>query len=201
MQTWECGNTLLDYKKVLEDETFANIRLQKCENLKIVKAWQKENQEIKNNLELKNILKQILMDLSLILEEKLCKELILAEKSTFNLRQMIDNGKILIISFNKLSQKTTDFITKSLIATLFINGMARNDNLSYNTDGTLSQVYPQNRQYFFIHIKNSEKYILDFYGESLEEVRNYRVGFNLQSFDINNEKVLLNCGNKLVAIS
>ncbi len=198
MYTWEEGNTLLDFKKILEDETVANFRLQKCTNLETRKNWNKTNEEIRNNPELQKFLQQILTGLGFILQEKIVQELLLSPQSTFDLRQIMDNNKILIISLTKASQKTAYFITKMLISNIFIQGMSRNDALSYNFDGSTTQINPQKRQPFFVHIKNAENYLLDLYAAALEDIRMYRIGFNLQSSQIIQPKILQNCANKLI---
>lgn len=198
MYSWQEGNTLLDFKKILEDQTIANFRLSKCTDLETRKNWNKANEEIRNNPELQSFLQQILVDLDLILQEKIAQELLLSPQSTFDLRQIMDNNKILIISLTKTSQKTAEFITKMLICNIFIQGMVRSDALSYNFDGSTTQINPQKRQPFFVHIKNAENYLLDLYAEALEEIRMYRVGFCLQSSQIIQSKILHNCINKLI---
>jgi len=200
MYTWQEGNTLLDFKKILEDQTIANFRLSKCTDLETRKNWNKANEEIRNNPELQSFLQQILVDLDLILQEKIAQELLLSPQSTFDLRQIMDNNKILIISLTKTSQKTAEFITKMLIYDISIQGMARGDALSYNFDGSTTQINPQKRQPFFVHIKNknAENYPSDMYAEALEEIRMYRVGFCLQSSQIIESKILHNCINKLI---
>lgn len=101
MEDPESGSTLMEIPKVLADEEFRAMKLRKCQNPTVIDFWTKEAEKAGGEAALANMVPYITSKLTAFLSNDMMRPIISQQKSTINFREVMDDGKILLINLSK----------------------------------------------------------------------------------------------------
>jgi hypothetical protein len=97
----ETGSTLMEIPKVLADENFRRLKLKNCRNKTVVDFWIKEAEKAGGEAALANIVPYITSKLTSFISNDMMRPIIGQQNSAFNLRDVMDKQKILLIDLPK----------------------------------------------------------------------------------------------------
>ncbi|MEK7211592.1 MAG: ATP-binding protein, partial [Patescibacteria group bacterium] len=101
MEDPESGSTLMEISKVLSQEDFRKYKLSKCKNPIVRDFWTKEAEKAGGEAALANVVPYITSKLTQFVANDFMRPIIGQQKSAFNFREIMDQGKILILSLSK----------------------------------------------------------------------------------------------------
>ncbi|MBN2854539.1 type IV secretion system DNA-binding domain-containing protein, partial [Patescibacteria group bacterium] len=101
MDDIETGATLMEIPKVLADEDFRKLKISKCKNQTVVDFWTKEAEKAGGEAALANMVPYITSKLTPFISNDMMRPIIGQQKSAFNMRDLMDKQKILLIDLPK----------------------------------------------------------------------------------------------------
>lgn len=97
----ESGSTLLEISKVLSDPEFRKMKLAHCTNPIVIDFWTKEAEKAGGEASLANMVPYITSKLTTFISNDMMRPIISQQKSTLNFREIMDDGKILLVNLSK----------------------------------------------------------------------------------------------------
>lgn len=163
----ESGSTLLDVPRVLADENFRNFKLSKCKTQTVRDFWQKEAQKAGGEASLANMVPYITSKLTPFVANDFLRPVIAQQKSAFNFRQVMDEGKLLFCGLNKgkLGDISAYLIGMIVIGKILMAALSRGD------------MDPSKRKDFYLYVDEFQNFLTDSITAILSEARKY--GLNL----------------------
>lgn len=162
------GSTLLDLQQILSDKDFRNLVLQKIQSVQIKDFWQKEFEKYSAHLKSEAV-SPIQNKVGQFLTAPILRNIFAQEKSALNFRQVIDEGKIVIVNLSK-GKIGEDMCTLvgSLFTTSFeLAALSRSD------------IPEDQRKPFYLYIDEVQSFITGSFANMLSESRKYRLGLIL----------------------
>jgi hypothetical protein len=101
MEDPESGSTLIEVPKVLADANFRKYKLSKCKNIVVKNFWELEAEKAGGEAALANMVPYITSKMNVFIANDLVRPIIAQQQSSFNFREIMDQGKILIINLSK----------------------------------------------------------------------------------------------------
>lgn len=163
----ESGSTLLDVPKVLADEDFRLYKLSKCKTQTVRDFWTKEAQKAGGEASLANMVPYITSKLTPFIANDFMRPVISQQKSAFNFRQAMDEGKLIFCALNKgkLGDISAYLIGMIVIGKILMAALSRTD------------MDPAKRKDFYLYIDEFQNFLTDSITAILSEARKY--GLNL----------------------
>lgn len=159
----ESGSTLMEISKVLADEDFRKMKLSKCKNPIVVDFWTNEAEKAGGEAALANMVPYITSKLTTFISNDMMRPIIAQQNSTINMREIMDNKKILLIKLSKgkigeINARLLGMVIvgKLLMAALSRTDMAENDRVDFHlyldefqnvTTNSISQILSEARKY------------------------------------------------------
>jgi len=101
MEDPESGNTLIEISKVLADSSFRKYKLSRCKNVVVKNFWELEAEKAGGEAALANMVPYITSKMNVFIANDLVRPIISQQHSSFNFREVMDQGKILIVNLSK----------------------------------------------------------------------------------------------------
>jgi len=163
----ESGCTLLDAPKVLSDENFRKYKISKCKTPTVRDFWTKEAQKAGGEASLANMVPYITSKLTPFIANDFMRPVISQQKSAFNFRQAMDEGKLIFCSLNKgkLGDISAYLIGMIVVGKILMAALSRGD------------MDPSKRKDFYLYIDEFQNFLTDSINAILSEARKY--GLNL----------------------
>ncbi len=163
----ESGSTLMEIPKVLSDEEFRAHKLSKCKTQVVKDFWIKEAQKAGGEASLANMVPYITSKLTPFIANDIMRPIIGQQKSAFNVRQVMDEGKILLLNLSKgkLGDLNAYLIGMVLVGKILMAALSRTD------------MDPKERKDFYLYIDEFQNFLTDSISAILSEARKY--GLNL----------------------
>lgn len=163
----ESGSTLLDVPRVLADEQYRNFKISKCKTPTVRDFWTKEAQKAGGEASLANMVPYITSKLTPFVANDFLRPVIAQQKSAFNFRQVMDEGKLLFCGLNKgkLGDISAYLIGMIVIGKILMAALSRGD------------MDPAKRKDFYLYIDEFQNFLTDSITAILSEARKY--GLNL----------------------
>ena len=119
--------TLLDLPRVFSDRIFRNQLLERCPDPVVVHFWQKEAEKASGEFSLGNVATWVLSKLNPFIANDYIKPIIAQESSSFSIKDVMENRKILIINLSKglIGETNAFFMGMLLTGKIFMNAMSR----------------------------------------------------------------------------
>ena len=119
--------TLLDVPRVFSDKTFRNQLLERCTDPVVAHFWQKEAGQASGEFSLGNVATWVLSKLNPFIANDYIKPIIAQESSTFSIKEIMENRKILIINLSKglIGETNAFFMGMLLTGKIFMNATSR----------------------------------------------------------------------------
>ncbi len=165
----ESGNTLLELTRVLADEDFRNMKLSHCRN-PIVKQFWVSAEQTTGEQSLANFVPYLSSKFDPLISNEILRPVVTQEHSAFNLREIMDNKKVLLVN---LSKGRMGELNANLIG-LIIVGKIQMAALSRADAPDLSSLPP-----FYLYIDEFQNVTTPAIASILSEARKYKLSLNV----------------------
>ncbi len=159
----ESGSTLMEIPKVLADEEFRRFKLGRCKNQTVVDFWRKEAEKAGGEAALANIVPYITSKLTSFISNDMMRPIIGQQKSAFNLREVMDKQKILLIDLPKglVGEMNAYLLGMILVGKILMAALSRTDMPS------------ETRKDFYLYIDEFQNFTTNSICQILSEARKY----------------------------
>ena len=163
----ESGATLMEVPKVLADAQFRNMKLDRCKDPTVVAFWKEEAEKAGGDAALANVVPYVTSKLTQFISNDTMRPIIGQQKSAFNLRDVMDNQKILLIDLSKgqIGEMNAFLLGMILIGKILMSALSRSD------------ISEEKRKDFYLYIDEFQNFTTDSISSILSEARKY--GLNL----------------------
>jgi len=157
------GSTLMEIPKVLADEEFRRLKLSRCKNQTVVDFWRKEAEKAGGEAALANIVPYITSKLTSFISNDMMRPIIGQQKSAFNLRDVMDKQKILLIELPKgvVGEMNAYLLGMILVGKILMAALSRTDMPS------------ESRKDFYLYIDEFQNFTTNSICQILSEARKY----------------------------
>ncbi|MFT7558083.1 MAG: hypothetical protein ACI83D_000766 [Planctomycetota bacterium] len=162
------GSTLLEVTRVLGDSEFRKMKLGHCTNPIIRQFW--ENAEkTTGDQSLANFVPYISSKFDPLISNDIMRPVVIQEKSAFNVREIMDNKKILLVNLAKgrLGEINANLIGLIIVGKIQMAALSRVD--SYGKD------FPP----FYLYIDEFQNVTTPSIASILSEARKYKLSLNM----------------------
>ncbi|MDA3815402.1 MAG: DUF87 domain-containing protein [Patescibacteria group bacterium] len=97
----ELGSTLMEIPRIFRDVEFRKEKLRRCKDFTVVEFWEKEAEKAGGDAALENIAPYINSKLATFISNDMMRPIISQQKSTIDFRELMDEGKILLVNLSK----------------------------------------------------------------------------------------------------
>jgi hypothetical protein len=159
----ESGSTLMEIPKVLSDEEFRKLKLSRCKNQPVVDFWRKEAEKAGGEAALANIVPYITSKLTSFISNDMMRPIIGQQQSAFNMREVMDKQKILLIDLPKgvVGEMNTYLLGMILVGKILIAALSRTD------------IPSSERKDFYLYIDEFQNFTTNSICQILSEARKY----------------------------
>lgn len=169
MENPESGNTLIEIPKVLADASFRKYKLSRCKNIVVKNFWELEAEKAGGEAALANMVPYITSKMNIFIANDLVRPIIAQQQSSFNFREIMDQGKILIINLSKgrLGDINSYLLGMIIVGKILITSFSRAD------------IPEEKRRDFYLYIDEFHNVTTRTITTALAEARKYRLNLIL----------------------
>ncbi len=162
------GSTLLGIMRMLVDKVYRQKVVEKITDPVVRSFWVDEFSKYRGNFEVEAIA-PIQNKVGQFLTNPLIRNIVGQTKSSIDIRQIMDEGKIFIMNLSKgkIGEDTSALIGAMLITKIQLAAMSRVD------------IKEENRQDFYLHIDEFQNFSTESFANILSEARKYRLNLIL----------------------
>jgi hypothetical protein len=163
----ESGCTLMEVPRVLSDPEFRKYKTEHCADQTVVDFWRKQAEKAGGEAALANIVPYITSKLTQFVSNDIMRPIIGQQKSSFNLRDIMDKQKILLVDLSKgkIGDMNAHLLGLILVGKILMASLSRAD------------LPDTSRKDFYLYIDEFQNFITDSVNTILSEARKY--GLNL----------------------
>ncbi len=165
----DSGSTLLDVSRVMSNKEFRDLKLSKCKNPIVVQFWREIAEKAGGEGSLANIVPYITSKFDVFLSNDIMRPIIAQEKSAFNMREIMDEKKILLINLSKgrLGDKNSHLLGLILVGKILMAALSRVDSVGKKLPD------------FFLYLDEFQNITTDSIATILSEARKYRLSLTV----------------------
>ena len=169
MEDPESGSTLIEIPRVLSDKNFRKYKLSHCKNIIVKNFWELEAEKAGGEAALANMVPYITSKMNIFIANDLVRPIIAQQTSSFNFREVMDQGKILIINLSKgkLGDINSYLLGMIIVGKILIAAFSRADTIE------------EKRKDFYLYIDEFHNVTTKTITAALAEVRKYRLNLIL----------------------
>jgi hypothetical protein len=159
------GSTLMEISKVLSDEDFRRMKLARCKNQIVIDFWTKEAEKAGGEAALANMVPYITSKLTTFISNDMMRPIIAQQRSTINMREIMDNKKILLINLSKgkIGEINARLLGMVMVGKILMAGLSRVDTLE------------DQRVDFYLYLDEFQNVTTNSIAQILSEARKYRL--------------------------
>jgi Type IV secretion-system coupling protein DNA-binding domain len=161
-------STLLDVPKLLDDADFRRFAVGVTNNPEVRRFWTREYEKYPRNFRAEAIA-PIQNKVGEFLVNPVLRRIVGQPTSSFDLRRMMDDGKILLVNLakGKIGEDTASLLGSMLVTKMSIAALSR------------SEVPEEQRRDFYLYLDEFPSYTTNSLAGMLAEMRKYRLGLVL----------------------
>lgn len=161
----ESGSTLMEIPKVLADASFRKMKLESCKDATVVDFWRKEAEKAGGDAALANVVPYVTSKLTSFISNDTMRPIIGQQKSSFNLRDVMDKKKILLVDLSKgqVGEMNAYLLGMILVSKILMAALSRTD------------IPQENRKDFYLYIDEFQNFTTDSICSILSEARKYNL--------------------------
>jgi hypothetical protein len=169
MEHPESGSTLMEIPKVLADAEFRKFKLTHCQNPVVRDFWTKEAEKAGGEAALANIVPYVTSKLTPFIANDTMRPIISQQESSFNIREIMDNKKILFLNLSKgkLGDLNAYLLGMVLVGKIWAAALSRADAPA------------ESRHDFYLYIDEFQNFTTDTIAAILSEARKYGLYLNV----------------------
>lgn len=159
--------TMLDIARMLTDKKFRKETLDYCKDTVVLQFWKQEFGQW-GDKQVNEAIAPVLNKVGAFTANPVIRNIIGQPKSTFNIRQIMDEGKILIVNLSKglIGEDNAGILGSFLVTKIQLAAMSRSD---------IADV--KDRRPFYLYVDEFQNFATDSFATILSEARKY--GLNL----------------------
>ena len=159
--------TLLDISRMLTDKDFRKETLDYCQDVTVLQFWKHEFGQW-NEKQVNESIAPVLNKVGAFTANPIIRNIIGQPKSSFNVRKIMDEGKILVVNLSKglIGEDNAGILGAFLVTKIQLAAMSRSD---------IPDV--ENRRPFYLYVDEFQNFATDSFAVILSEARKY--GLNL----------------------
>ena len=159
------GGSFIDVPKLFNDKSYVAAKLKYVKDRTVLDFWQKEVPASERSSDFGEVKSWFVSKFSAFLGNDMMRNIIGQAKSSFNLRQIMDEGKILIVN---LSKGLTGELNSKLLGMLFVTKFQMAATSRADVD-------PSQRPDFTLFVDEFQNFATDSFASILSEARKYRL--------------------------
>ncbi|MEI7498250.1 MAG: TraM recognition domain-containing protein [Candidatus Falkowbacteria bacterium] len=161
----ESGSTLMEIPKVLADADFRRYKISMCKDPTVVDFWRKEAEKAGGDAALANVVPYITSKLTQFISNDMMRPIIAQQHSSFNLRDVMDKQKILLVSLPKgqVGEMNAYLLGMILVGKILVGALSRTD------------IPKEQRKDFYLYIDEFQNFTTDSINSILSEARKYNL--------------------------
>lgn len=165
----ESGNTLLEITRVLTEKEFREYKLSRSKNTVVKAFWKEIAEKAGGEYALQNMVPYITSKFDTFLTNEIMRPIITQEHSAFNFRQVMDEGKILLINLSKgrLGDLNANLLGLIVVGKLLMAALSRVD------------LPESERRDFYLYIDEFQNVTTKSIATILSEARKYRLDLTI----------------------
>jgi len=165
----ESGSTLMEVPKVLADPEFRNMKLERCPDHTVVDFWRKEAEKAGGDAALANVVPYITSKLTQFISNDTMRPIIGQQKSSFNLRDVMDGSKILLIDLSKgqIGEMNSSLLGLIIVGKILMAALSR------------ASIPAEDRKDFYLYIDEFQNFTTDSVCDILSEARKYGLSLTM----------------------
>ena len=165
----QSGSTLLDVSRVMSNKAFRDLKLSKCKNPIITQFWREIAEKAGGEASLANIVPYITSKFDVFLANDIMRPIVAQEKSSFNMREIMDGKKILLVNLSKgrLGDINSHLIGLILVGKILMAALSRVDSFGKGMND------------FYLYLDEFQNITTDSISTILSEARKYRLGLTV----------------------
>lgn len=158
------GSTLLGIMRILVDKEYREKVVEKIKDPVVKSFWTNEFTQW-NDRVLQEVISPIQNKVGQFLSNMLIRNIVGQVKSTFDLREVIDSNKILILNLSKgrIGEDTMQLIGSMIVTKLYLAAMSRVD------------IAEKERKDFYLYVDEFQNFANESFADILSEARKYRL--------------------------
>lgn len=159
--------TLLDISRILTDKDFRKETLEYCKDVTVLQFWKHEFGQW-NEKQVNESIAPVLNKVGAFTANPIIRNIIGQPKSSFNIRKIMDEGKILVVNLSKglIGEDNAAILGAFLVTKVQLAAMSRSD---------IPNV--EDRRPFYLYVDEFQNFATDSFAVILSEARKY--GLNL----------------------
>ena len=160
----EPGNTFVEVVRVLTDAKFVQELLPKVSDPVVRRYWTDQIAQTAD-FHKSEVFDCIVSKFGRFVTNRMMRNIIGQSMSAFNLRDVMDNQKILIVNLSKgrIGDENSDFLGLILVPKILVSAMSRQD------------VAEEQRKDFFLYVDEFQNFATDTFADILAEARKFRL--------------------------
>ena len=161
------STTLLDISRLLTDKDFRKETLEYCQDVTVLQFWKHEFGQW-NEKQVNESIAPVLNKVGAFTANPIIRNIIGQEKSSFDIRKIMDEGKILVVNLSKglIGEDNAAILGAFLVTKVQLAAMSRSD---------ISDV--KDRRPFYLYVDEFQNFATESFAVILSEARKY--GLNL----------------------
>lgn len=163
------GGTFIDIPKLFVDQAYVDKKLEYITDQNVIDFWRKEMVQAKRSNEFGDVVSWFVSKFGAFLSNSMMRNIIGQTKSSFNLREIMDNRKILIINLSK--GKTGDLNSK-LLGMIFV--------MQFQAAAMSRANIPEDQRVnFYLYVDEFQNFSTESFATIMSEARKYRLSLTV----------------------
>lgn len=159
------GGTFIDIPKLFRDPSYVRQKLQYVTDPQVLEFWQKEMPQSQRSNEFGEVVSWFVSKFGAFLSNSMMRNIIGQTKSAFDLRDIMDNKKILLVN---LSKGRTGELNSKLLGMIFV--------MKFQVAAMSRATVPEEqRQDFGLYVDEFQNFSTDSFATIMSEARKYRL--------------------------
>ena len=159
------GGTFIDVPKLLIDPDFVRQKLQYTNDRTVIDFWTKEFPNSQRSSDAGEVTSWVVSKFSAFLSNEMMRNIIGQTKSSFNMRSIMDEGKILLVN---LSKGRTGELNSNLLGMIFVMKFAA-------AAMSRADILEDQRKDFCLYVDEFQNFATDSFESILSEARKFRL--------------------------
>ncbi len=162
------GATLIDLQRILRDRDFRLKVIDRLKNEQLKNFWLNEFEKYSPSFQ-QEAVSPIQNKIGQFLNNPILKEIVSQPKSSFNLREIMDSGKIILVNLSKgkIGEDSASLLGAMLIAKMGLSALSRQD------------IPEEKRKDFYLYVDEFQSFATASFADILSEARKYHLNLIL----------------------
>ncbi len=156
------GSTMLELPRIITDPNFQRLKLAKLTDPVVQAFWDQEMAQT-TDFHKSEMLGPVISKIGAFMTNRLMRNIIGQQKSTFNIQEIMDNGKILLVKLSKgkIGELNMKLLGLIIVAKIQMGAMAR------------ARMPKEKRRDFYLYVDEFQNFATDSFESILSEARKY----------------------------